>query len=266
MSKGFDCATPLNAKTAALFVEQGFTFVCRYLAPYGSWKRLTASEAVLCTNVGLWIVSVFERGANNALAGATQGKEDGILALEYAKEVGQPEGTVIYAAVDTDVNSAHYNAIEEYLRAFDEQISGYELGVYGEYEICEEIKNRGVVNKLWQTYAWSRGLKVVDPNVYQYENDIIKNGIGIDRDESNGDAGGWKVGMAIQKQAVMLDSGVANTIINTWISPAWHDADGVQHAVEVDGDVEAAVKWEEQKVYCNWLANQLRKASGQPEI
>lgn len=245
MSKGFDCSTPLNTRTAALFASQGFKFVCRYLAPFGSWKRLTAQEAILCSNAGLWIVSVFERGAKSALAGASQGKEDGALALKYAKEVGQPEGTVIYAAVDTDVNASHYSVIEAYLRAFDEQIIGYELGVYGEYEICEVMRTRGVVKKVWQTYAWSRGAKVDDPNVYQYENDVIENGIGIDRDESNGNAGGWKVGMAIKQQAV-LDSDVAATIINSWISPAWHEA-----------------KDQKQKDYLHWLAEELRKASGQ---
>ncbi|MBD0381271.1 glycoside hydrolase family 73 protein [Paenibacillus sedimenti] len=45
----------------------------------------------------------------------------------------------------------------------------------------------------------------------------------------------------------MLDKGVAQTIINTWISPAWHDADD-----------------QDQKNYLHWLANELRKASGQP--
>lgn len=262
MSKGFDCATPLNAKTAALFVNQGYSFVCRYLAPKGSTKRLTANEASLCSALGLWLVSVFERAATNALGGSAQGKEDGEFALQYAKEVGQPEGTVIYAAVDTDVNSTQYDTIESYLRSFDEKITGYEIGIYGEHEICEEMKKRGVVNRAWQTYAWSRGNKLKDPNIYQYENDVIENGIGIDRDESNGDAGGWKLGMAIQHQTV-LDSGVANTIINTWISPAWNDADRSQKIIEAEGDAEAAVKLEDQKTYCNWLANQLRLASGQ---
>lgn len=249
MSKGFDCATPLTPKTAALFVSQGFTFVCRYLAPKGSGKRLTATEAVTCLTAGLWLVSVFERGASNALAGASQGREDGAMALQYAKEVGQPEGTVIYAAVDTDVNSSHYSTIEAYMRAFDEQITGYELGIYGEYEICKEMQARGVIKKVWQTYAWSRGAKLDDPNVYQYENDIIVNGIGIDRDESNGDAGGWKLGMAIKQQPA-LDSGVVDTIINTWLSPDWKKA-------SESGAVD-------QADYIHWIANELRKASGQP--
>ncbi|MEC0265121.1 DUF1906 domain-containing protein [Paenibacillus anseongense] len=247
MSKGFDCATPLTANTASLFASEGYTFVCRYLAPVGSWKRLTANEAAICTDAGLWIVSVFERGAMNSLGGASQGKEDGILALRYAQEVLQPENTVIYAAVDTDINSSQYDTIEAYLRAFDEQIAGYELGIYGEYEICNEMKKRGVVNKVWQTYAWSKGQKMTDPNIYQFENDVMVNGIGIDRDESDGNSGGWKLGMSV-KQEYTLDQDVANTIINTWISPSWEETQDIG-----------------QKKYYNWLANQLRKAAGIPE-
>lgn len=244
-AKGFDCATPLTLDKAREFVASGFTFVCRYLAPVGSWKRLTAAEAQRITNAGLWLVSVFERVADNALAGARQGAEDGKLALKYAKEVGQPEGSAIYAAVDVDVNASHYDAIEAYLRAFDEQIDGYELGLYGQYGVCKEMRERGVVNKVWQTYAWSRGEKLDDPNIYQYKNDIVVNGIGVDLDESNGDSGGWKIGMAI-KQQVALDAGVAQTIIDTWISPAWHGTEDI-----------------DQKIYLHWLANELRKASGQ---
>ncbi|GAA4828166.1 hypothetical protein GCM10023310_01120 [Paenibacillus vulneris] len=205
MGKGFDCATPLTLAKAREFVTSGFTFVCRYLAPTGSWKRLTAVEANNITEAGLWIVSVFERGADNALAGAAQGTEDGRLALQYAKEIGQPEGSVIYAAVDTDVNSSHYAAVEAYLRAFDAQIDGYELGVYGEYEICKAMRDRGVVSKVWQTRAWSQGRVIENYNIYQHDLGATglgfeKNGMLIDEDLSNGDAGGWKIGMAIKKE------------------------------------------------------------------
>jgi len=61
-----------------------------------------------------------------------------------------------------------------------------------------------------------------------------------------------------------LDPGVATTIINTWISPAWHDADRAQDVVEVDGDAAAAAELEKQKTYLNWLANSLRKSAGLP--
>lgn len=46
--------------------------------------------------------------------------------------------------------------------------------------------------------------------------------------------------------ASLLDKGVAETIINTWISPAWYDAVGDP----------------EQQKYLHWLANELRTAAG----
>ncbi|MDU0200176.1 DUF1906 domain-containing protein [Paenibacillus sp. MAH-36] len=248
MSKGFDCATPLTASLADLFSSQGFKFVCRYLAPAGSWKRLTAGEAKTISYAGLYIVSVFERGAANALMGAAQGLEDGALALQYAREVGQPEGSVIYAAVDTDVNASQYDAIEAYMRAFDSQIEGYELGAYGEYEACKMLRDRGAVSKVWQTYAWSKGAKMSEPNLYQFENDVRVNDIGIDRDESNGDAGGWKVDMAIRKEALSIDPGAVNFIIDA-LKYYYDEMEG-QPGIQT---------------YTHDCANALRRAVGRPE-
>ncbi|WP_010502843.1 glycoside hydrolase family 19 protein [Paenibacillus elgii] len=59
------------------------------------------------------------------------------------------------------------------------------------------------------------------------------------------------VGQNKEAEEVKLDAGVANTIIDTWISPSWKKADEA-------GD-------EQGKTYMKWLANQLRIASGQPE-
>ncbi|OXM86449.1 peptidoglycan recognition protein family protein [Paenibacillus rigui] len=51
----------------------------------------------------------------------------------------------------------------------------------------------------------------------------------------------------IQKEPEpMLDKGVAQTIISTWISPAWHQMTGNR----------------DQQDYLHWLANELRKAAG----
>ncbi|MFH5182949.1 DUF1906 domain-containing protein [Paenibacillus sp. TAB 01] len=261
MAKGFDCATPLSASLAAKFASQGFTFVCRYLAPVGSRKRLTVGEAADISAAGLYVVSVFERGAANALQGAEQGREDGALALQYAREVGQPEGSVIYAAVDTDVNAASYDAIEAYMRAFDEQIPGYELGAYGEYEVCKMLQDRGAISKVWQTYAWSRGAKLDAPNLYQFENDVQVNGIGIDRDESDGDAGGWKVGMAIKQN--VLDADLANEAI-AFIEKDY-EANKELYLEHLDsGNMDGAQACSRQMAYDNTVANRLRDAAGLP--
>lgn len=259
MSKGFDCATPLTAKTAALFAAQGYVFVGRYLADSSSWKRLSPAEAQIISDAGIYIVSFFERDASRAKEGATAGAEDGMLALKYAKEVKQPVGSTIYFAVDYDAPASDFDKIEAYMRAADEQLTGYELGVYGSYSVVKAMSDCGVTTKLMQTYAWSRGQKDDPISIYQYQNDITVNGIGIDLDESDGDAGGWKVGMAIQKQSV-LNAEVAETIIKTWISPEWHDAE----EKKVGATAETTAALDDQQKYYNWLANQLRVASGLP--
>jgi hypothetical protein len=261
MAKGFDTSTPLTASLAALFAAQGYGFVGRYLAPLGSWKRLTAAEANAISAAGLFIVSFFERYAERAREGAAAGAEDGCLALQLAQEVGQPEGSTIYFTVDYDAGPGDYDAIEAYMRAADEQIIGYELGIYGPHAVIKAMFERGVSKKLMQACGWNYA-KSDYPNasIYQSKIDIVVNGIRIDLDESNGDAGGWQVGMAI-KQAPALDAGVANTIINTWIKPDWEDAEKRKACASP----ETVAALTEQQRYYNWLANQLRRASGQPE-
>ncbi|UUZ80620.1 DUF1906 domain-containing protein [Paenibacillus sp. P26] len=190
MGLGFDTSTPLSSALASKFAAQGYGFVGRYLASPGAWKRLTPEEAVKLSDAGLYIVSLFERYAERAGEGANAGTEDGRVAFAQAQTVRQPERTVIYPAVDYNAGPDEYDAIEAYLRAFDAEIPGYELGVYGSYRVCEAMRLRGVTTKLMQTYAWSAGRVSDYVTIYQYENDVRENGIGIDRCRSNGDAGG----------------------------------------------------------------------------
>ncbi|NOU68404.1 hypothetical protein GC096_30720 [Paenibacillus sp. LMG 31461] len=58
-----------------------------------------------------------------------------------------------------------------------------------------------------------------------------------------------------------LDKDVANTIINTWIKPEWHEAE----VKKIGALAETITELSKQQKYYNWLANRLRKASGQPE-
>jgi hypothetical protein len=266
MAKGFDTSTPLTASLAATFASQGYSFVGRYLAPIGASKRLTAIEARSISAADLWIVSFFERYADRAGEGAAAGAEDGRMAYQFAQEVGQPEGSTIYFAVDYDAGPGDYDAIEAYMRAADEQIPGYELGVYGSYRVVEAMRLRGVATKLIQTYAWSRGLRSEYASIYQYENDVEENGISIDRCESNGDAGGWQVGMAIKQIAApALPASIANNIINSYLSTSWQNCENQRMLAVQDGRTEDAQAWLDLRDWQHYLANELRKASGQPE-
>ncbi|NOU93692.1 DUF1906 domain-containing protein [Paenibacillus sp. LMG 31456] len=246
MAKGFDCATPLTAQTAAAFSADGYEFVCRYLVPSGS-KRLTSNEAILISQEGLQIVSVFETTADRALGGRAAGLADGATALEVAAQIGQPEGSTIYFAVDFDATSAQMPVVIEYVRAASEATPAYNTGVYGSYAVVEAVSSAGACSRFWQTYAWSGGQRSAANNIYQYQNDIRVNGIDVDLDESYGNEGWWSLSSDNGgSEDTMLDPGVAQTIINTWISPAWYETHD-----------------QEQKDYLHWLANQLRIASGQ---
>ncbi|MFD0676946.1 MULTISPECIES: DUF1906 domain-containing protein [unclassified Paenibacillus] len=246
MAKGFDCATPLTAQTAAAFRADGYEFVCRYLVPSGA-KRLTSNEVTIISQEGLQIVSVFETTAARALGGRAAGLADGATALVVAAQIGQPEGSTIYFAVDFDVTSAQMSTVIEYVRAASEATPAYNTGVYGSYAVVEAVSSARACSRFWQTYAWSGGKQSSVKNIYQYQNDITVNGIAVDLDESYGSEGWWSLGSDNGGgEDTMLDPGVAQTIINTWISPAWFEA-----------------KDQEQKDYLHWLANQLRIASGQ---
>lgn len=189
-TKGFDCATPLTPKTAAAFKSDGFVFVCRYLVPSG-WKRLTPEEAEWISESGLMLVSVFETTADRALGGRAAGLQDGAIAVRTAAQVGQREGTAIYYAVDFDATPAQMPTVLAYLQAAGEASPGFLTGVYGSYRVIEAVKAAGVCSRFWQTYAWSYGARASDIHIYQYENDIVVNGIGIDRNLSFGDEGWW---------------------------------------------------------------------------
>ncbi|SFH21618.1 S-layer homology domain-containing protein [Desulfotomaculum arcticum] len=192
--KGIDCATPLTVETAKTIAATGMKFICRYLVPNTpsmAWKRLTKQEAEAITTAGLNIISVFETSANRSTGGAAAGKADGALALKEALEIGQPKGTVIYFAVDYDAQPKDYSVIEQYLGAAASVLVDYNIGVYGSFNVVEEMARRGVVNNFWQTYAWSQGKKSQYVNIYQYKNDQALAGINVDFNESYGNEGWW---------------------------------------------------------------------------
>lgn len=191
-TKGIDCAVPLTAEKARAMAAAGMKFACRYLVPASmAWKRLTRGEAELITAAGMKIVSVFQRGTNDAAGGTANGKRDGAAALQEAKMIGQPEGTAIYFAVDFDAQPKNYDAIEAYLRAAAKELSGYPVGVYGSYAVVEEMARRGACSHFWQTYAWSKGRLSSAANLHQYKNGQTLAGHQVDYNDGLGNEGWW---------------------------------------------------------------------------
>lgn len=255
MSTAFDCATPLTASVASAFKRDGFSAVARYLVPSG-WKALTKAEADRISAAGLQIISVFETTASRALGGRGAGLVDGACAVQVANKVGQPKGSTIYFAVDFDARDAEMPAVIEYIRAASEATPDFNTGVYGSAKVIKAVMAAGGCSRYWQTYAWSRGEVVPGIHIHQYDNGpngigMPMNGITVDLNKTFGNEGGWNTltpaPPAQEVEEYMLAVEDANKVIG--FLAAAHGA---------SADPEAQDEFHR-------LANELRKASGQPE-
>lgn len=246
-TKGIDCAVPLTAEKAKKMSAAGMRFACRYLVPASmAWKRLTRAEAEAITAAGMKIVSVFQRGTNDAAGGATNGTRDGKAAYQEAKLIGQPEGTAIYFAVDFDAQPKDYPAIEAYLRAAAKELPSYFVGVYGSYAVVEEMSRRGACSHFWQTYAWSKGRLSHAANIYQYKNGQELAGHQVDFNDGLGNEGWWDTSVQNVEKPVnnQIDRAAAEKVI---------DVLGAVYMASSDKQVQAAA---------HFAANSLRDAAG----
>lgn len=243
--KGIDCAQPLNAKAANGIAAQGYEFAARYLVPASyAWKRMTREEAEIITSAGMQIISVYETSASRPAGGAANGRADGQSAYQEAVAIGQTIGSAIYFAVDYDAQPKDYDAIEAYLRAAATELgTSYGTGVYGSYDVVEEMSRRGAAQYFWQTYAWSSGKKSPRANVWQYQNGVTVAGHQVDLNESYGGEGWWNTEGG---EEPMMKPEDAEKIIR-FLSAGWYATE----------DPEARAEF-------NRLANEVRKAAGLP--
>src|SRR5208337_5341550 len=77
---------------------RGVTAVGRYYSS-SARKRLTKSEAAAVSAAGLKVFAIFEDSGDPELS-VERGVHDGQIALVQAKNIGQPEGSAIYFALE----------------------------------------------------------------------------------------------------------------------------------------------------------------------
>lgn len=246
--KGIDCTVQITPAYAKALKAAGIGFVARYLVPVSMvWKRLTKAEVEAMSVEDIKILSIFESTANRARLGKAAGESDGKTALAEAKVVRQPTGSAIYFAVDYDAQPKDYDLIYTYLQAAQAQISGYFVGVYGSYAVCEEMAKRGI-KYFWQTYAWSKGKKSAHANVYQYKNGVTVAGISCDADESYGNEGFWNLKPVVINPALDIVTFLNSTnpkVINDtalWVKKAMIDKDIFNLMVNIKNYIEKGGK------------------------
>lgn len=144
---GIDTATRLTLDGATALKASGYDFVGRYVGSQSNPKNMTSEEVRILSDAGMKILSFYEQwGAEcmgiegNPYNGGTPSYDRAIQyakrqsrqAIEEAKKIGMPAGSVIYFTVD--YMSASYEWIiqahfEEVARAFSED-GTYKLGMY----------------------------------------------------------------------------------------------------------------------------------------
>ena len=200
MALGCDTATTINSARLNTLVNEGYTFIARYLA--GNYA-LTSTEKSTVTGGGLFIVSIWEKGLPTKSSYFTEGKgtSDATSAIEAAQAIGQPSGTPIYFTVDYDATASDISGpIKQYLQAvkkvFADKNYPYALGLYGSGSVLSYYKNTYTYTWLAGATGWSGSKTYTGYCLKQYSNGTTLGSgtekIKIDKDNSNGAAGGWK--------------------------------------------------------------------------
>src|SRR5579875_1450732 len=191
--RSIDTPTKLGSQHITSLVNAGVTHVGRYLGSTASWKSICKAEADLLKASGLQIFSILEKNPISVdYFTATQGKKDAVDAYNFAKAIGQPEGTAIYFTVDYDAQPSDFSVILTYFQSVKANLNGYVVGVYGSYSVLNFLRPKNVASYYMQTVAWSGGKKCDFAHIYQCQCDKSLNGIDVDyNDLLKDDVGAW---------------------------------------------------------------------------
>ena len=133
--------------------------------------RCTAAMIAELHSAGLQVWSIYEKGypTSDAYFSAAKGTSDGAAAATFAKSMGQPKGTQIYATVDYDPDDSNPNGP---MKAFQSAIkpAGYLASVYGSGRTCRILIANGLAKTGW--LAQSTGF--AEYNVFKPKAGIVQ--------------------------------------------------------------------------------------------
>lgn len=197
-----DCATKITTVKAKTLYDNGYRYVGRYLTkvPGGLDKDITLEEAQIILDAGLNFFPIYQTvGTKKEYFTAEQGASDANAAIEAARKLGVPNGTIIYFAVDFDANDEH---ITDYVLPYFAKVHEtmekskiYKTGVYGVRNVCTRVSNKGYacssfVSNLSSGFSGNLGFPMPDNWAFdQFATVTIGEGSGsisIDKDGFSG--------------------------------------------------------------------------------
>ena len=175
MEKGLDFSfTRPNLNSAK---DLGYTFLISYISPNPSknWRRTEIDQA---RKLGFKIGCVWESTAKRPLSGFDAGREDAIKALDMSRQLNYTGA--IYFAVDFRPSTPKdIAATNDYFHGISTQIPREKIGVYGSYEVIEDVKEYAKYG--WQVKTWApkdaSGQRKIHPNTAVVQDANVKSPI-----------------------------------------------------------------------------------------
>lgn len=146
---------------ADCLVREGKAFVIRYHSRTTTQpeKRISPKEAADLARAGLEVATVYQDNARRLSDfGFDRGRLDGASAQTFASQIGQPPGSAVYFAVDTDFSVAEIQQVVlPYFRGVKAGMndaaggsSALQIGVYGSGLTCRLVRDTTALAR----FAW----------------------------------------------------------------------------------------------------------------
>ncbi|WP_406834572.1 glycoside hydrolase domain-containing protein [Lactococcus lactis] len=152
-ASGADTATQLSQAQIQTLVQNGIHTVGRYLTGSvgtGDNKRdkfLTFEELQNLFSAGLSVFPIYQDGGwDQSYFTSSQGTSDAQVAGKTATDLSIPVGTLIYFAVDVDIQDGDIDAtVIPYFKSVSNGLKGfgYQVGIYGTRNICQRVMDKG---------------------------------------------------------------------------------------------------------------------------
>jgi len=158
---------------------------------------VTIAEVSTLRSAGLKVVPVYQNSHNSYdKFSANIARTNASEAINQAKSLGQPSGT-IYFAVDYDASASEIDGnITAHFRVLKEMLyqAGYGVGVYGSGLVCRKLKENLNVSRTWLSMSsgWRESQTYDEWDIKQTKGKTIGS-IQVDENEADSiyDLGGW---------------------------------------------------------------------------